>query len=108
MYYDNVEIYLNEEVRRPIKHYLEGADEKTAKKVMNVVDYLCDKYREANGTAVFYGYGTVFKHSTYKEWQEFMLEKGYLNPIDYDELESPYTDEELKVLMQNLDEGADE
>lgn len=103
MYYKNAETYLNEEVRRPIKHYLEGVDEKIVKNVMNVVDYLCDKYREANGTATFYELGTVLNHETYKEWQEFMLEKGYLLPMNYDELESPYTDEELEILMENLD-----
>ncbi len=47
MTYESVEEYLNEEFHKPIKHYLKDTPKKTQEKVMQVVDYLCDKYRFA-------------------------------------------------------------
>ena len=49
MYYSDVQTHLNEEFRKPIKHYLKGVSQKKQKQVMEVVDYLCDKYRFSEG-----------------------------------------------------------
>lgn len=116
MYYKNAETYLNEEFRKPIKCYLRGVDKKTVKKVMGVVDYLCDKYREVNGTALWYEEMADCNTSdsrSYKSflrsYMNFMRKRGYLNPVDYDKLESPYTEEELAFLLDDDDfEGEDE
>ena len=52
MYYENVQTYLNEEFRKPIKCYLKDMPSDVKKNIMHVVDYLCDQYREVNGTAL--------------------------------------------------------
>ena len=103
MLYENIQTYLNEEVRRPIKYYLRNVDEKTLKKVMSYVDYLCDKYREMNGIAKFYE-NKLEKIESFHEMMKFQEKEGYWNPIDYDKLKSPYTDEELELMLEHLDE----
>ena len=110
MYYKNAETYLNEEFRKPIKCYLRGVDKKTVRKVMNVVDYLCDKYREVNGIGLWYESEVEFKPSDFRNYKRFMREHGYLRPVDYDKLESPFTKEELMYLFDDEDdfEGEDE
>lgn len=107
MNYETVEQYLNEEFRKPIKHYLKNTPKKTQKKVMQVVDHLCDKYRETGGTAMFYE--EKLKASTdhsasesldnFMEWRIFMDKKGYLKPIDYDALDDAISEDEMKVMM---------
>lgn len=44
MYYENVETYLNEEVRKPIKYYLKDVLPDKQENIMELVDYLCDRY----------------------------------------------------------------
>lgn len=107
MYYKNVETYLNEEVRRPIKYYLRGVDKKTAGKIMDVVDYLCDKYREANGTGLWYEKKAKFEPGDLRNYIRFMTKHGYLKPVDYDKLESPFTEEEM-IFLFNENFGEDE
>ena len=107
MYYSDVQTYLNEEFRKPIKHYLKGVSQKKQEQVMEVVDYLCDQYREMNGTAKFYE--AKLKANTehnasdslddFMGWRLFMNKKGYLKPIDYDTLEPIYSDEEVEDML---------
>lgn len=111
MTYESVEEYLNEEFRKPIKHYLKGVSQKKQKQVMEVVDYLCDKYREAGGTAMFYE--EKLKASTdhsasesldnFMEWRIFMDKKGYLKPLNYDELEDVHSEDEMEVMLGEED-----
>ena len=103
MLYENIQTYLNEEVRRPIKHYLRNVDEKTVKKVMSYVDYLCDKYREMNEIAKFCE-NKLEKIESFHEYMKFEDEQGFHNHIDYDKLESPYTDEELELMLEHIDD----
>lgn len=101
MTYRTVEEYLNEEFRKPIKHYLKNTPKKTQEKVMEVVDYLCDKYRQAGGTAKYLEEnGTV---GDYLEWQAFMDEKGYLRPINYDSLDDVFSEEEMETMLGEED-----
>jgi hypothetical protein len=107
MYYSDAQTYLNEEFRKPIKYYLKGVSQKKQKQVMEVVDYLCDKYREINGTANFYE--AKLKASTdhnasdslddFFEWRLFMDKNGYLEPIDYDAVNPIYSDEEVENML---------
>ena len=103
MNYESVEEYLNEEFRKPIKHYLKGVSQKKQKQVMEVVDYLCDKYREANGTALFYEdqypQQMPYKQRMFQEWREFMHKNGYLEPVNYDELDDVISEDEMEVMM---------
>lgn len=100
MVYKNVETYLNEEVRKPIKYYLKDVSPDKQEDIMATVDYLCNRYRETNGTCLFYE-SKLPPHGNelFKEWQQFMNEKGYLAPIDYDELEGVFTEEELEARL---------
>lgn len=99
MHYENVETYLNEEVRKPIKYYLKDVSPDKQEDIMELVDYLCDKYRETNATCLFYESKLPHDDKRFKEWQQFMEEKGYIRPIDYDELEDVFTEEELEVRL---------
>ena len=92
MLYENVETYLNEEVRKPIKELI--ADKKTRKEVMKVVDYLCDKYREMNGLALFYERRVEDEKNAFKEWMEFASKNDIYRNCDYDNLPSPFDYEE--------------
>lgn len=106
-HYPNVETYLNEEVRRPIKHYLNGVDEYKSKKVMEFVDYLCDKYRELNAAGKLYEDFDMIDKSKYPTVPEiacYIAEKA--KPIDYDNLDCPYTDEELEYRESMLDKSS--
>ena len=99
MVYKNVETYLNEEVRKPIKYYLKDVSPDKQENIMELVDYLCDRYRETNGTCLFYESKLPHDDERFKEWQQFMNEKGYLAPIDYDELEDVFTEEEFEARL---------
>lgn len=104
-YYPNAETYLNEEIRRPIKYYLKGVDEKTVKKVMSYVDYLCDKYREMNFGAKFYedtGLVDVTKISVL-DYSNYI--ETHVKPVDYDSLDHKWTDEEMEIMLSDMDEN---
>lgn len=92
MLYQNVETYLNEEVRKPIKALLKG-DAETRKDVMQVVDYLCDKYREMNGLALFYENHLENEKGLFREWLEYATEKEIYHSCDYDSLADPFEKE---------------
>ncbi len=102
MNYRTVEEYLNEEVRRPIKYFLKDAPEETKSKVMSVVDWFCDRYREAAGTNKFYERNkTETSPVEFHEWGRYMNEQGYLKPLDYDAIPFVFTNEEF---LEMLDE----
>lgn len=88
MIYKNAETYLNEQIRKPIKNELKGVDDKKVAKVMEIVDFLCDKYREMNATALFYDKKIDYSPELFKEYQKFMKENGYYKSVDYDSLEN--------------------
>ncbi len=103
MYYSNIETYLNEEVRKPIKHYLEDVPQSKQENIMRIVDYLCDRLRQSNGTCLFYEEKFLEGDNQiiFKEWQQYMEEKGYTKPIDYDQLTDIYTNEEIEDMLAN-------
>lgn len=94
--YNNVETYLNEEVRRPIKTLLKDSDK--LNRVMEVVDYLCEKYRELNCFANFCE--SKNKNMSFQEYMDYKQKN--MKDIDYDKLDSPCTDEEIKAREQML------
>jgi enolase len=100
MYYSDVQTYLNEEFRKPIKYYLKDTPKKTQEKVMQVVDCLCDKYRQVGGTSKYFEelMGEI-DFETFDAWTDYMEEKGYLKPIDYDALRPIYSDEEVEDML---------
>ena len=87
MVYKNAETYLNEEFRKPILEELKGVDEEKVAKTMEIVDYLCDKYREVNGSAMFFNKKVENTPELFKEYTKFMCDNGYFRPIDYNSLE---------------------
>ena len=89
MIYANVETYLNEEVRRPIKYLLKDSDK--LDDVMEVVDYLCEKYRELNCFANFCE--SKNKNMNFREYMNYKFENMKL--VDYDALDRVFSDEEL-------------
>ena len=92
MLYANVETYLNEEVRKPIKELI--TDKRIRREVMKVVDYLCDKYREMNGLALFYEKRVEDEKNAFKEWMEYASKNDIYRNYDYDSLASPFGYEE--------------
>lgn len=94
MLYENVVIYLNEEVRKPIKSLLKHSDKKTQKEVMEIVDYLCDKYRETNGLAAFYEEQLDQEKEMFKKWLDYASKNGLYRQCDYDAMTSPFSWEE--------------
>lgn len=96
MTYKTIEEYLNEEFRKPIKYYLKDTPKNTQCEVMQIVDYLCDNFRRLNGTAK---YAEEHCAVDFVEWEEYMNEKGYLEPCDYDALEDVISEEEMKVML---------
>lgn len=105
MVYSSAEEYLNEQIRRPIKRYLKGVDEKTVKHVMKYVDFLCDKYREMNLCAKYYeDEGLVdVKQLSAKKIAEYLGKN--LKQVDYDSLENCLSDEELEYMLDDEDEN---
>ena len=95
MYYENVQTYLNEEFRKPIKYYLKDMPSDVKKNIMHVVDYLCDQYREVNGTALFFEKKSTHTVEEFKEWRNFMVGKGHSLPCDYDSLDDVFSESEV-------------
>ena len=79
--YPNSAVWLNEEIRKPIKKLLKG--HRTEKRVMEYVDYLCEKYREME-CYLKYCEEQDFKFKP-REFTEYMLEN--YEPVDYDLLD---------------------
>lgn len=104
MTYETVEEYLNEEFRKPIKYYLKDTPKETQKNVMQVVDYLCDKYRQSSGTSKYFEelIGEI-DFEVFDAWQDYMEEKGYLKSCNYDELEDITFQEEMKIMLGEED-----
>lgn len=91
MVYKDVETYLNEEFRKPMKHLLEGVDEEKVNEIMNVVDFMCNRYREMNSCAKFYE-SKLDKTPNFKEFLEY--QNKHNKYVDYDKLPSPFEGEE--------------
>ena len=76
--YPNSAVWLNEEIRKPIKKLLKG--HRTEKRVMEYVDYLCEKYREMECYLKFCE-EQDFKFKP-REFMDYM-EENY-EPVDYE------------------------
>ena len=86
--YPNSAVWLNEEIRKPIKKLLKG--HRTEKRVMEYVDYLCEEYRKMEFYLKYYEENTDFKFNP-REFMEYMGEN--YEPVDYDFLDD-FLDEE--------------
>ena len=97
MIYKNEIDYLNEEIRKPIRKLLKGY--MVENEVMEIVDYLCDKYREVEGCCKYYE-KELSKPINTREFIDFIENNNYGRPIDYDN----FLKEEEFWSAQNADE----
>lgn len=93
--YPNSAVWLNEEIRKPIKKLLKG--HRTEKRVMEYVDYLCEEYRKMEFYLKYYEENTDFKFNP-REFMEYMGEN--YEPVDYDFLDD-FLDEEDEFEVWN-------
>ena len=87
--YPNSAVWLNEEIRKPIKKLLKG--HRTEKRVMEYVDYLCEEYRKMEFYLKYYEENTDFKFNL-REIMEYM-EENY-EPVDYEFLNEFFGEED--------------
>ena len=78
MVYPNSGVWLNEEVRKPIRKLLKG--HRTEKRVMEYVDWLCEEYRKMECLLKYYEEQDV--HTDAREIVQYMSEN--YEPVDYD------------------------